>query len=212
VLKKDSKIRFSRHYLDTVCATLPPMKPLFTIHAGEYLVGLHVPKYLKSLRPNVWIPAKDTGIDLLVTDSANLHAVSLQVKYGKDFLPEEKKPDLRRSLRCRSWFTLNRAKLDKSQAQFWVFVLRGFESDAPDFVVVPKAELQRRMKKKHTSERGTLQIYLCSTKKDQCWEMREVGREAERQIAEGSYEDPARDFTKYLNKDGWAAVANRLKS
>ena len=193
------------------------MKPLFTIHAGEYLVGLHVPKYLKSLKPNVWVPAKDTGIDLLVTDHANRRAVSLQVKYSKDFLPEEKKPDLRRSLRCRSWFTLNRSKLNSSEAQFWVFVLRGFESDAPDFVVIPKAELQRRMKKKHTSGRGTLQIYLCSTKKDRtkkdrCWEMREVGPEAERQIAEGTYEDPTRDFTKYLNEAGWAAVANRLKS
>jgi hypothetical protein len=41
------------------------MKPLFTIHAGEYLVGLHVQK---SLKLNAWIPAKDTGIDLLVTD------------------------------------------------------------------------------------------------------------------------------------------------
>ncbi len=58
------------------------MKSMFTIHAGEYLVGLHVQK---SLKLNAWIPAKDTGIDLLVTDDANLHAVSLQVKYGKDF-------------------------------------------------------------------------------------------------------------------------------
>ncbi len=189
------------------------MKPLFTIHAGEYLVGLHVPKYLKALKPNVWIPAKDTGIDLLVTDSSNQHAVSLQVKYGKDFLPEMKKPDLRRSLRCRSWFTLNRTKLNKSQAQFWVFVLRGFESDAPDFVVIPKTELQQRMKGKHTSERGTLQIYLCSTKekKNRCWEMRDIRREAERQIAEGTYKDPVRDFTKYLNEAGWAAIADRLK-
>ena len=164
------------------------MKPLFTIHAGEYLVGLYLPKKLRSLRPNIWIPAKDTGIDLLVTDHANRHAVSLQVKYGKDFLPEEKKPDLQRSLRCRSWFALNKANLNKSEAQFWVFVLRGFERE-PDFVVIPKAELQRRMKKKRTSGRGILQIYLCSTKstktkKARCWEMRDVGREAERQIAE----------------------------
>ncbi len=61
------------------------MRPLFTIHAGEYLVGLHVQK---SLKLNAWIPAEDIGIDLLITDSDNLRAVSLQVKYGKDFLPE----------------------------------------------------------------------------------------------------------------------------
>lgn len=78
------------------------MRPLFTIDAGEYLVGLHVQK---SLKRNAWIPAKDIGIDLLATDSHNLHAVSWQAKYGKDFLPE-KKTELRRSLRWVSWFTL----------------------------------------------------------------------------------------------------------
>ena len=124
------------------------MKPLFTVHAGEYLVGLHVQK---SLKLNAWIPAKDTGIDLLLTDSANHHAVSLQVKYGKDFLPE-KKAELRRSLRCFSWFTLNWTKLNESEAQFWVFVLRGFESEAADFVVIPTAELKRRMKVIHGSD------------------------------------------------------------
>ncbi len=40
------------------------MKPLFTIHAGEYLVGERIEKNFKEW--NVWIPSKDTGIDLLV--------------------------------------------------------------------------------------------------------------------------------------------------
>jgi hypothetical protein len=187
------------------------MKQLFAIHPGEYLVGLHIQKNPKLKKLNVWIPAKDTGIDFLVTDSTNLHAVSLQVKYGKDFLPE-KEAKLRRLLRCYSWFTLNKTKLDKSHAQFWVFVLRGFESTKPDFVVIPKAELQRRMKKIHGSDRGTLQIYLCSTKKNRCWETRVRGEDkVVHQIAEGTYEDPIRDFTKYLNENGWAAVVNKLK-
>jgi hypothetical protein len=124
------------------------MRPLFTIHAGEYLVGLHVQKFLKL---NAWIPAKDIGIDLLVTDSHNLRAVSLQVKYGKDFLPEMK-AEMRKSLRCFSWFALNMAKLKESTAEFWVFVLHGFKSDAPDFIVIPTAELQRRMTGFHGSD------------------------------------------------------------
>ena len=45
------------------------MKPLFTIHAGEYLVGSYIEKHFKKY--NVWIPSKDTGIDLLVTNSKN---------------------------------------------------------------------------------------------------------------------------------------------
>jgi hypothetical protein len=184
------------------------MKPLFTIDAGEYLVGLHVQK---SLKLNAWIPAKDTGIDLLVTDNDNLRAVSLQVKYGKDFLPEMK-AELRKSLRCLSWFTLNRAKLDKSQAQFWVFVLRGFESDDADFVVIPTTELQRRMTEIHGSDKGKFQPYFCSTKNNRCWETRNLRTKVMLQIAEGTYEDRIRDFTEYLNENGWATVAKKLKN
>jgi hypothetical protein len=181
------------------------MRPLFTIHAGEYLVGLHIQK---SLKLNAWIPAKDIGIDLLVTDSDNLRAVSLQVKYGKDFLPEMK-AELRRSLRCVSWFTLNRVKLDTSQAQFWIFVLRGFESDASDFVVIPTAELRRRITKIHVSDSGNLQSYFCSTKNNQCWETRGLGDDMSK-MEEGVRKNPLRDFTQYLNANGWAALTKKL--
>ncbi len=191
-----------------VWATLLQMKPLFAIHAGEYLVGLHVQK---SLKLNAWIPGKDIGIDLLVTDSANLHAVSLQVKYGKDFLPEMK-AEQRGSLRCASWFTLNRKKIDTSQAQFWVFVLLGFYSDTPDFVVIPTSELLRRMTKLRGPDTVTLQSYLSSTKDNKCWEVRGLGADDNRQIAKGTYENRDRDFTEHLNENGWAAVVNKLKS
>ena len=182
------------------------MRPLFAIDAGEYLVGLYIQTRLKL---NVWIPAKDTGIDLLITDRRNLRTVALQVKYGKDFLPG-KSATLRHSLRCISWFALNRAKLKASTAEFWVFVLQGFESNAPDFVVIPTAELQRRMTEIHGSGSGALQSYFCSTKKNQCWETRGLGRNVELQIAEGTYKDHDRDFTKYLNTNGWAALTKKL--
>lgn len=47
------------------------MQPLFTIHAGAYLVGSHIKQHLRGPngeKVNVWVPSKDTGIDLLVTD------------------------------------------------------------------------------------------------------------------------------------------------
>ncbi|MGA2966846.1 MAG: hypothetical protein ABSD64_11585 [Terriglobales bacterium] len=177
---------------------------MFTIHAGEYLVGDHVQRRLKL---NVWIPAKDTGIDLLVTDRENRRTVSLQAKYGKDFLPEEKNPELREKLRCISWFTLNRAKLKDSPADFWVFVLHGFKSKAPDFVVIPTAELRQRMTKLHNEK--TLQIYLCTTGSNRCWEIRGLGHDMLR-IEEGKNKSPLRDFTQYLNANGWAALIKRL--
>jgi len=36
------------------------MKPLFTIHGGEYLVGCHIEQKFK--RVNVWVPSRDTGV------------------------------------------------------------------------------------------------------------------------------------------------------
>ncbi len=42
------------------------MKPLFTIHGGEYLVGSYIERHFK--RVNVWVPSRDTGVDLLVSD------------------------------------------------------------------------------------------------------------------------------------------------
>jgi len=179
------------------------MRPMFTIHAGEYLVGLHIQQ---KLGLNVWIPAKDAGIDLLVTDRENRRTVSVQAKYGKDFLPWESTV-LRESLRCISWFTLNRTKLKESQAEFWVFVLHSFKSK-PDFVVIPKAELHQRMTKLHHADK-TLQIYFCTTGSKCCWEIRGLGHDLS-QIEEGVRNEPLRDFTQYLNANGWAALTRKL--
>ncbi|ENY3129647.1 hypothetical protein ACFXAP_003729 [Vibrio cholerae] len=53
------------------------MKPIFTIHAGEFLVGSHLEqKFGKKI--NVWIPSKDTGVDFLLTDSSNQKTTSIQ--------------------------------------------------------------------------------------------------------------------------------------
>ena len=35
---------------------------------------------------NVWLPSKDTGVDILVTDKANRRTLSMQVKFSKDSL------------------------------------------------------------------------------------------------------------------------------
>ena len=178
---------------------------MFTIHAGEYLVGLHIQQKLKL---NVWIPAKDKGIDLLVTDRDNRRTVSVQAKYGKDFLPGQSTA-LQECLSCFSWFTLNRTNLRDSQAELWVFVLHSFNSK-PHFVVIPKAELHRRMTSLHRTEK-TLQIYLCSTRRSKrCWEIRGLGHDPS-QIKEGVRKEPLRDFSKYLNAKGWAALTKKLK-
>ena len=78
----------------------------------------------------------------------------------RGFLPEMS-DELQGPLRVCTWFRINRDKLCKSQADFWVFVLND-------------------------------------------------GKDDERRIAAGVYENPVQDFTRCLNKDGWGALARKL--
>ncbi len=188
------------------------MTPLFTIHAGEYLVGLYIERhYGKQL--NVWIPSKDTGIDLLITDRQNEHTASVQVKLSKDFLPTMD-ADFQEQLRVCTWFRINRNKLRNSRDDFWVFVLSGFKKHSRDFVIVPIAELQDRLIKIHGSEgEKDIHSYLWVTEDNRCWETRALEGHTvdEHRIAAGRYENnPDRDFTKYLNDNGWAVLVERL--
>ncbi|MGH9561479.1 MAG: hypothetical protein ACRD3S_08490 [Terracidiphilus sp.] len=180
---------------------------MFTIHAGEYLVGDYIERKFGK-RWNVWIPSKDTGIDLLVTDKKNHRTASLQVKFGKDFLPG-KSADLRKQLRCHSWFTLARVKLHRSKAEFWVFVLPGFASNSPDFIVVPTAKLRRHMDQIH-GRKENLQVYLTSTKR-KCWETRTLRNEDLLKIAKDTYENPKLNLSEYMNGVGWNAVKATLE-
>src|SRR5665213_1041410 len=102
------------------------MKPLFTLHAGEIVTAEQIERDYRHV--NVWVPTKDTGVDILVTDEKTKKGVSLQVKYSKHFESGLKDVELERGLRACGWWTLTRDKIKKSNADYWVFVLRGFES------------------------------------------------------------------------------------
>jgi hypothetical protein len=71
------------------------MRPLFTVHAGEFLVGEFIEECFPTL--NVWIPSRDTGIDLLITNKQNSSTVSLQVKLSRDYKGPEAANDFDRS-------------------------------------------------------------------------------------------------------------------
>jgi hypothetical protein len=77
------------------------MRPMFTVHAGEFLVGQYIEG---KLMKNVWMPTKDVGVDLLVTNAANTRAVTLQVKFSRDFLPKAGtvRADAAKAVRLRS--------------------------------------------------------------------------------------------------------------
>lgn len=188
------------------------MRPLFTVHAGEYLVGSHIEQRFKKEKLNVWIPSIDRGVDLLLSDCQNRQTVSLQVKFGKDFLPTHMAAEFQKPLRACSWFTINRDKLLKSQADFWVFVLIGFKEYSRDFVIVPTKEFQRRIREIHGFQKETIHSYLWVTESNRCWEARDFENRKvnQREIAEGTYHSADRDFTEFLNAGGWSALARKL--
>lgn len=173
------------------------MKPLFSIHAGEFLTVDHIER--KFRRVDVWIPTKDTGIDILVSDRKNKRAVSLQVKFSRDFLATHMGPAFQQPLRACGWWTLNRQKLANTAADYWVFVLVGFARRSTDFVIIRPVDLLRRLDSIHKGRPKTVQTYLWVTQTDKCWETRALKRIDQMAIAEDRYKNKERDFGKYLN-------------
>jgi hypothetical protein len=182
------------------------MRPLFTIHAGEFLVG----QYIESQIPgrNVWVPTKDTGVDLLVTNTANTKAVTLQVKFSRDFLPSSTlDPDVSRRLASQSWFKIDQKKLSNATAGHWVFVLVDFERRTNDFLLIEPKELLDRLRAIHgelPSPSRPYQIYFCVTRQKRAWLTRDLKPSSYEEIANGTYTDERRDVTRHLND--WAAI------
>jgi hypothetical protein len=155
------------------------------------------------------MPAKDTGIDLLVTDSKNKTAVSLQVKFSKDFNPTRRRILLQDKLRATGWWTHQPHKIKKSPADFWVFVLPSFIEHENSFIIIPPAELLRRLRTIHGKTGKRIHSYLWITKTNRCWEARGLPNAEQDRIAWDSFFDKSRDFSKYLN--AWEQIEERLK-
>src|SRR3972149_6764302 len=119
------------------------MKPLFTVHAGEFLAGEYIER---TLHLNVWVPAKDTGVDLLISDAKNKKVVSLQVKSSRDYFTRRDDKEWDKSLRAFGWWSLNGQKIRRASADYWVFVLIGFERRSTDFLIIKPGELLERLK------------------------------------------------------------------
>lgn len=175
------------------------MKPIFSIHAGEFVAGEYIERNFHGV--NLWVPAKDRGIDLMVTDAENKRTVSFQVKFSRDFLVTDMPPEFQKPLRACGWWTLNREKIAKSPADYWIFVLVGFVRRTTDFVIVKPSTLLTRLDEIHgkMERTGKFQTYLWVTKMERCWETRGLKRVDQLAIAEGRFSVDARDFSTFLN-------------
>ncbi len=191
------------------------MKPIFTIHAGEYLVASHLEENFKEWQ--IWLPTSDTGIDLLVTNpkasSQNLiRAVSLQVKFSKDFLGNKgggknTTSIINSKIKSGGWWTFKYDKIEKSQADLWVLVLYRFSHRDYDFVIIEPNKLLERYRKLGNTG-GTIQSYVWVTESGQCWETRGLGKAEQEAIATNSFKDPVRDLSQFLNN--WHPLEIRL--
>lgn len=183
------------------------MKPIFTIHAGEYLVGSYIEENYKDF--NIWIPSKDTGIDLLVTNKDNTRTVSIQIKFSKDFLITHGKKEYQNDLVSCGWWTLNREKIEKSTADLWVMVLHTFNDKNMQYVIIDPTELNYRMNAIHPTEKS-LQTYLWVTSKGKCWETRGLKKYQQDLVVEDAFENNVRNFSSFLNN--WTALEDKLNT
>jgi hypothetical protein len=180
------------------------MRPLFTVHAGEFLVGQHIESSFKG--KNVWVPTKDSGVDLLVTNSSNTKAVSLQVKFSRDFLPIMKLDQVAKNeLRSCTWFYADQKKLTHSTADLWVFVLLGFEKHTYDYVIIKPQQLIKKLKNLHGNSRR-YQIYVWVTKNGRAWLTRGISKPDQKRIAQNTFTNKGRDLTRHLNN--WSEISD----
>jgi hypothetical protein len=180
------------------------MRPIFTVHAGEFLAGQYIEREFKK---NVWVPGKDTGIDLLVTDQANTKTIGLQVKFSKDFLSIMNLPEpILRGLRSRAWFSLDRKKMRNSTADLWVFVLAAFTKRSQDYVLIKPSELVRKLDILGGTDEKPIQTYIVVTEhvKPRCWLTRGLSNADHEAISNNTYENMERDLTDYLND--WSLI------
>ena len=172
------------------------MRPIFTIHAGEYLAATEIEKRFRHLQ--VWIPSKDTGIDLLVTDGQQDKVASLQVKFSKDYLGSAGGAAQAPEIASSGWWTFQRTKIEKSAADFWVLTLYQFQSRKFDFVIVRPRELLARYER-IAPGLNAIQSYFCVTTAGHCWEVRGLSKADMAGIRAGTYSNSTRDFSEYLN-------------
>jgi len=172
------------------------MRPIFTIHAGEYLTATEIEKRFRRLR--VWIPSKDTGIDLLVTDDRQNKVASLQVKFSKDYLGTAKQAAGPPEIASGGWWKFRREKIAASEADFWVLTLYQFQTRKFDFVVISPQDLLARYDQ-IAPKANIIQSYFCVTTSGRCWETRGLLKSEMTAIRSGEYSSKARDFSVYLN-------------
>ena len=133
-----------------------------------------------------------------------------RLSFHEIFLTTHLSSVYQKPLRACGWWSLNREKIAKSNADYWVFVLVGFERRSTDFVVIRPAELLTRLDKIHKKCK-VIQTYIWVTEKDRCWETRGLKSQDQLEVAQGNYSNIERDLSAYLNNWEPIQALNKMK-
>ncbi len=181
------------------------MRPIFTVHAGEFLVGEHIEKKFPEL--NVWIPSKDTGVDLLVTNkNDSSKSVAIQVKMSRDYKPAHATDDFSRKLLAGGWLTLVHDKIEKSSADYWVFILVSHERKMePRYIIISPVELLEKLVSIH-GKLKSYHFYPWVLDTGIALQGRGLSKKEKKELAAGSYSLGDRDLSTYL--EYWVPLEN----
>ncbi|WP_435237759.1 hypothetical protein ACR30L_09435 [Psychromonas sp. PT13] len=179
------------------------MRPIFTIHAGEFLVGEYIEKNFPTL--NVWIPSKDTGTDFLVTNKKDSSkSVAIQVKMSRDYKPSHAKDEFSRKLLAGGWLTLAHDKIEKSPADYWVFILVSHERKMkPKYIIIPPSKLLNLLVNIH-GKSNSYHFYPWVLNTGIALHGRGLLKSEKEKIATESYTLGERDLSIYL--ENWAPL------
>lgn len=173
------------------------MKPLFTVHAGEFVFGDYVEKNFKSLK--LWIPTKDTGIDFLVTDYATKLTVSIQVKMSRDYRPFMADNEFDSNLTAAGWLVLSHSSLETSSASIWSIILYSHERKSkPVFIIIPPRQLLQKLVFTH-GKRKNYHLYPWLFADGRCIEGRGMAKRDKEAFIEKRYDIGARDLSAFYN-------------
>jgi hypothetical protein len=131
------------------------MRPLFTIHGGEYITADYLErKFKKNLR--IWVPSKDDGIDLLVSSRTCRQTLALQVKSSKIYATKY-------ACDYSGWWRINMGKVKNSKADYWIFVtlplMLGRKKQEPFFLAFRPTELIKKLNGRGYNQ-STVDLYF----------------------------------------------------
>jgi hypothetical protein len=190
------------------------MHSILKDNSFKYLAACRIEKLRapNGKKIHVWVPSKDDGIDFLITyGNKPVHHSTIQVKGSRDYLLKDE-TNLPNTVKACGWWNLSSSKLEESEADYWVLVLRSLPAKknrkrAANYIIIKPAELLSKLVKTY-GKRPAFPAYLWTTHDGRCIDMRGLRKSDKIAILDGSKTIPeSRNYSNYLDK--WEQISAR---